>query len=43
MDRFDVFGYRTFMDPDTPAVAPHATSTLRHADTSSVAESLLSK
>jgi hypothetical protein len=25
MDRFDVFSYRTFMDPDTPAVAPHAT------------------
>jgi hypothetical protein len=22
MDRFNIFQYRTFMDPDTPAVAP---------------------
>jgi H+-transporting ATPase len=40
MDRFNIFQYRTFMDPDTPAVAP---TVQRHSDTASVNEPLISK
>ena len=40
MDRFDVFSYRTFMDPDTPAVAPHMK---RSGDQASVAEPLMGR
>jgi H+-transporting ATPase len=41
MDRFDVFSYRTFMDPDTPAVAPHAAKRGENASMSTVGEPLL--
>ena len=44
MDKFDIFGYRTFMDPDTPQVAALSTkkgSAARHSDTGSVNEPLV--
>jgi len=43
MDKFDIFSYRTFMDPDTPAVAPTVPNARRPADDHSAREPLLQK